>query len=371
MLKSSLCDYSDAYVLVKGTSTVNNTAAAAAAAAAANNTNKKVIFINCAPFTNWISEINNTQVDNAKDIDIVMPIYNLIEHSDSYSKTSGSFWQYCNYIYNNNAIVDFTDNNLTDSFNFKVKMTGLTGNDGTINVEIMVPKKYLSNFWRTLEMALTNCEVNLILTWSANCVIVSTNVENQNATFAITDTKLYVPMVTLSTQDNTKLLQQLKPGFKRVINWNKYLSKPELLAQSPNLNHLVESSFQGVNRLFALAFENDEQRISTKNYYLPNVEIKYYNIMINGENFFDQPMKNNKVTYENIRKISTGQGDDYTTGCLLDYPYFKDSYKMIAVDLSKQKALDADPRVIQPINYTANLDRADNTRIYFIIEEAK
>ena len=124
---------------------------------------------------------------------------------------------------NNNAIVDFTDNNLTDSFNFKVKMAGLTGNDGTKNVEIMVPKKYLSNFWRTLEMALTNCEVNLILTWSANCVIVSTNVENQNATFAITDTKLYVPMVTLSTQDNTKLLQQLKPGFKRVINWNKYL----------------------------------------------------------------------------------------------------------------------------------------------------
>ena len=107
-------------------------------------------------------------------------------------------------------------------------------------------------------MALTNCEVNLILTWSANCVIVSTNVENQNATFAITDTKLYVPMVTLSTQDNTKLLQQLKPGFKRVINWNKYLSKPELLAQSPNLNHLVESSFQGVNRLFVLAIENDE-----------------------------------------------------------------------------------------------------------------
>ena len=92
MLKSSLCDYSDAYVLAKGTSTVNNTAAAAAAA---NNTNKKVIFINCAPFTYWIGEINNTQVDNAKDIDIVMPMYNLIEHSDSYSKTSGSFWQYC------------------------------------------------------------------------------------------------------------------------------------------------------------------------------------------------------------------------------------------------------------------------------------
>ena len=151
----------------------------------------------------------------------------------------------------------------------------------------------------------------------------------------------------LSTQDNAKLLQQLKSAVKRVINWKKYLSKPELLAQNPNLNHLVEPRFQGVNRLFVLAYENDIQRTSPKGYYLPNVEIKNYNVMINGENFFDQPIKNNKVTYENIRKIATGQEDDYTTGCLLDYPYFKDSYKMIAVDLSKTQALDADPRAIQ------------------------
>ena len=124
----------------------------------------------------------------------------------------------------------------------------------------MVPLKYLSNFWRTLEMALINCEVNLMLTWSDNCVIVSTDTANQIATFAITDTKLYVPVVTLSTQDNAKLLEQLKSGFKRVINWNKYLSKPELLVQNPKLNHLVEPSFQGVNRLFVLAFENDAQK---------------------------------------------------------------------------------------------------------------
>ena len=108
-----------------------------------------------------------------------------------------------------------------------------------------------------------------------------------------------------------------------------------------------------------------------KGYYLPNVEIKNCNVMINGENCFDQPIKDYKVTYENIRKIATGRGDDYTTGCLLDYPYFKDSYKMIAVDLSKQQALDADPRVIQKINFTANLDIVGNTRIYFILAEAK
>ena len=185
----------------------------------------------------------------------------------------------------------------------------------------MVPLKYLSNFGRTLDIPLINCEINLILMWSGNCVIVSTNVANQNATFAITDTKLYVLVVTLLTQDNAKLLQQLKSGFKRVINWNKYLSKPELLAQNPNLNHLVEPSFQGVNRLFVLAFENDTQRISAKGYYLPNVEIKGYNLMIIGENIFDQPVKNDKATYESIRKICTGSGDDCTPGSLLDHPY--------------------------------------------------
>ena len=134
---------------------------------------------------------------------------------------------------------------------------------------------------------------------------------------------------------------------------------------------MVETSFQGVNRIFVLAFENDTQRTNAKGCYIPNVEIKNYNVMINGENFFDQPIKNNKVAYENIRKIATGQGDDYVIGCLLDYPYFKDIYKMIAVDLSKQHALDADPRSIQEINFTANLDRPGNTRIYFILEEAK
>ena len=151
-------------------------------------------------------EINNTQIDNAKDIDIVMPMYNSIEYSDNYAKTTGSLWQYCKDIpsrSNNNEIIEFTGCNLTDSFNFKVKFTGQTGNNGTKNVEIMVTLKYLSNFWRTLETPLINCEVNLILTWSSTCVLVSTNNSNQVATFAITDTKLYVPVVTLSTQENT------------------------------------------------------------------------------------------------------------------------------------------------------------------------
>ena len=231
----------------------------------------------------------------------------------------------------------------------------------------MVPLTYLSTFWRTLEMPLINCEVSLMLTWSSTCVITNSTGEKK---FEITDTKLYVPVVTLSTQDDAKLLQQLKSGFKRVVNWNKYLLKPELLAQNPNLNHLVEPSFQGVYRLFVLAFENEDQKTRTSDYYLPNVEIKNYNIMIKGENFFDQLIKDNKVTYENIRKIATGQRGDYPNGCLLDYPYFKDSYKIIAVDLGKQQALDTDPRAIQQINFTENLEE-DNRRIYFILEEGK
>ena len=147
--------------------------------------------------------------------------------------------------------------------------------------------------------------------------------------------------------------------------------KTRVISTKSKSNHLVEPSFQGVNRFFLLAFENHEQRTSHSGYYLPNVEIKDYNIMINGENFFDQPIQNNKVTYENIRKIATGQGDDYTTGCLLYYSYFMDIYKMIPVDLSKQQVLDADPRAIQQTNFTAYLDRAGNTRMYFIFEEAK
>ena len=133
---------------------------------------------------------------------------------------------------------------------------------------MMVPLKYFGNFWRTLEMPLTNCEINLILTWSANCVIVSTDVANQGATFSITETKIHVVVVTLLNQDNAKVFQQLKSGFKRTINSNKYISKPKLLRQNGNFNHLVQTSFQGIDRLFVFSFKNDAQRTSNKRYYL-------------------------------------------------------------------------------------------------------
>ena len=199
-----------------------------------------------------------------------MPMYNLIEYSDNYSKTFRSLWQYYR---------DEPNDNLADSelFKSKIKITGKTPTGNEKDVEIMVLLKYLSHIWRTLETPLINCEVNLILTWLSTSVITNST---GTGTFKITDTNLYVPVVTLSTQDNSKRLQQLKSGFKRTVNWNKYLSKPELLSQNPNFNHLVEPGFKGVNRIFVLAFENDAQRTSHSGYYLPNVELKYYNVMI-------------------------------------------------------------------------------------------
>ena len=200
ILKSSLCDYSDAYILVKGKITIAG-AGRDAAARQADERNKGVIFKNCAPFINCLSEINNTQIDNAKDIDVVMPMYSLIEYSDNYAKTTESLWQY----FRDEPVDDDDDIENSKSFKSKTKITGKTPNDDNEkDVEIMVPLKYLSNFWRTLEMPLINCEVNLILTWSSTCVITE---PNDAGTFAITDTKLYVPVVTLSTQENTKFLQ--------------------------------------------------------------------------------------------------------------------------------------------------------------------
>ena len=217
-------------------------------------------------------------------------------------------------------------------------------------------------------MLLINCEVNLKLTWSGDCVFTNSTGAGK---FAITETKLYVPVVTLSIQDNTKLLQQLKPGLKRTINCNEYESSAKAFAQKRLLNYLINPNFQGVNRLFVLSFENENDRTSHLIYDLPKVEIKDCNVMIDGRNFFDQPTNSMTKTYENIRKFFIGQRDDYTTGCLLDYSYFKENYKLIAIDLSKQQELDADPRAIQQINFTANLDRAGNTTMFFIIEEAK
>ena len=194
--------------------------------------------------------------------------------------------------------------------------------------------------------------------------------DTKATTCAITNTKIHVPVVTLSTQDNAKLLQQLKSGFKRRIYWNKCQSKVSIKEPNPYLDYLMDPSFQGVNRLF-LSFENTvDRRVHTK-HYLPTVEIKDYNVMIDTQVFFDQAVKTNLRTFDNIRKIGIGQGYYYSNGCLLDCNYFKGYYEMIAIELSKQQALDADPKAIQKINFIVNLEQDNGATMFFIIDKAK
>ena len=196
-------------------------------------------------------------------------------------------------------------------------------------------------------MPLINCKVKLSLKWYENCILYSAGTA---ATFAITNTKVYVPVVTLKTEDNGKLSKLLSKGFKWPIYWNEYKVIPN---KNYNANEYIrerlDASIQGVNRLFVFPYMRGDN-LTTENsydkYFLPKLKIENYNIEIDGRNFYDQPINDSIKQYDEIRKISTGQGDDYTTGCLLDFAYFEKNYRLIAVDLSKQKALDADPKAI-------------------------
>ena len=198
------------------------------------------------------------------------------------------------------------------------------------------------------------------MNWTKNCLIsTAPDDNNRKTTFQITSTKLYVPIVTLSTKDNVNLTKKLDQGLKRSVFWNEYKSKIETkTADNNNVTRFpLDASFQGVNRLFVLAFDNTNngnnkvERDSHRKYFLPRVDITSYNVLIDGRNFYDQPINDQIKKYDEIRKNATGKGDDYTTGCLLDYQYFKNHYQLIAVDLSKQKELDADPRAIQETEF--------------------
>ena len=186
--------------------------------------------------------------------------------------------------------------------------------------------------------------------------------------FQITNTTLYVPVVTLSKENGTKLLEQLKTGFKRTIKWNKYRSQMTAQPQD-NLNYLIDPTFTNVKRLFVLSFSrnnNTDNRDSFSDYYVPNVEIKDFNVLIDGKSFFDLPVKNEEETYEKIIEMSNN--NDYTTGNLLDFIYFKENYKLIAIDLSKQTKL-KDP---QQINFIGKLENQDHgATMFFIIEKSE
>ena len=258
---------------------------------------------------------------------------------------------------------------------------GVTNNNLTKNdVKVVVPLKHLSNFWRNLNIPLINCEVEVILTWFKNCVLIdkSTREANyavhpnvyeidnlENTIFEITDTKLYVPVVTLSKENDIKLLEQLKSGFKRTIKWNKYRSQMTIQPQNNNLNYLIDPTFMNVNRLFVLSFprnNNTDRRYSFSNYYVPKVKINDFNVLIDGKFFFDLPVKNEEEAYEKII-----DNNDHITGNLLDFAYYKKHYKLIAIDLSKQTKL-KDP---QQINFIEKLSINTEATMLFIIEKSE
>ena len=328
MLKSDLCNFSDTYIVEEGTITLegdNN----------ANKQNKNLAFKNNAPFINCISKINGVKIDNAEDLDVVMPMYNLLEYSKSYRKTTSSLWNY----YRDEPSDPLSSN--SESFKYKTCIAGKTSqdNDSLTNAKVIIPLKHLSNFWRSLNIPLINCEVELILTWSKNCVLAdmaTRNAEGHNpaivapsgATFQLDDMKLYVPVVTLSNENDTKLLEQLKTGFKRTIKWNKYRSQMTVQPQNNNLNYSADPTFNNVNRLFVFSFQRiagehnttKDYRDSFSHYYVPNVRIKDFNVLISGKSFFDLPIKNEEEAYENFFEMSNN--NDYAIGNLLDFIHF-------------------------------------------------
>ena len=247
VLKPNLCDYAEAYILVDGTIRATN---------AINAT--RLALKNCAPFSNYNLEINDEHIDTAENLDIVMPMYNLIEYSDNYQDSSRTLYQYKrDEPPENDSVAGLTANN-SDSLKYKIKLLGnvteVAGDAAGVrrlNIKVVVPLKYLSNFFRSLEMPLINCKIKLNLTWKRECVLSAGAGE---AVFIINDTKLYVPVVTLSKEDNKEFIEQQNKGFQRSIYWNEYKTKEINEDADANVFKYInlDPSFQGINRLFVM-----------------------------------------------------------------------------------------------------------------------
>ena len=393
MLRSNLCDYSDAYILVKGTIMVTALGANNGANNIRDKRNRPLILKNNAPFVSCMTRINGELIEDADNLDVVIPMYNLLEYSKNYRKTIGSLYNYYRHELTNDGNDNNSDNrNVVNSeaFKYKNKITGNTYNvdagaqgydvnkNGTQKIELAIPLKYLGTSWRALNIPLISCEVFLELKWNKKCVITSLErrqvdagppVVRDNAptgaTLSITDCKLYVRVVTLSKDDEIKLLTNLKSGFKREIIWHKYRSKMTTEAINNNLNILIDPTFTNVNRLFVLANRTADDRQSFSQFHLPRVMVKDFNVIIDQLAFFDLPIKTEGEAHEKIIDIS--RNNEYATGNLLDYDYFKKHYKLIAINLSKQQVLQENEDLIQQINFIGKLEEAAN--VFIIIKK--
>ena len=295
----------------------------------------------CASFTKCNLEINDEHVDTAENLDIVMPMYNLIEYSDNYQDSSATLYQYKrDEPPEDDAVADLTGNN-SDSLKYKINLLGnvteVAGDAADVrklNVKVVVPLKYLSSFFRSLEMPLINCKIKLNLTWKKECVLSTGAGEG---VFIINDTKLYVPVVTLSKEDKKDFIEQQNKGFQRSIYWNEYKTKEINENADANVFKYInlDPSFQGVNRLFAIAYNRTNgqpTRNGQQKYYLPRIDLEKYNVIIDGRNFYDNPIESDIEKYRELKKLMIGKGEDYTTGSLLDFNYFDKHYKLVNND---------------------------------------
>ena len=312
VLKPNLCDYAEAYILTDGSIRAD-----------AADANTRLALKNCAPFTKCHLEINDEHIDTAENLDIVMPMYNLIEYSDNYQDSSATLYQYKrDEPPEANAINNLTTNT-SSSFKYKISLLGNPDVDGGIaktSVKVVVPLKYFSNFFRSLEMPLINCKIKLNLTWKKDCVL---STDAGDAVFIINDTKMYVPVVTLSKEDNKDFIEQKNKGFQRSIYRNEYKTKETNENFDANVFTYInlDPSFQGVNRLFVMAYNsaNDQPtRNGQQKDHLPRNDLNKYNVIIDGRNFYDNPIESNTEKYRELKKVMIGKGEDYTTGSLLD-----------------------------------------------------
>ena len=300
VLKPNLCDYAEAYVLVDGTIRATN---------AVNAT--RLALKSCAPFTKCNLEVNNDYVDTAENLDIVMPMYNLIEYSDNYQDSSATLYQYKrDKPPEADAAADLTANN-SDSLKYKIKLLGnvteVAGDAAGVrrlNVKVVVPLKYLSNFFRSLEMPLINFKIKLNLTWKKECVL---SIGAGEAVFIINDTKLYVPVVTLSKEDNKDFIEQQNKGFQRSIYWNEYKTKEINEDADANVFKYInlDPSFQGVNRLFVMAYnrvDGQPTRNGQRKYYLTRIGLNKYNVINDGRSFYDNPIESDIEKYRELKK---------------------------------------------------------------------
>ena len=292
-----VCDYAEAYFLVDGT--IRGTG---------GNNNTRLALENCAPFTKYNLEINDEHVDTAENLDITMPMYNLIEYSDNYQDSSATLYQYKrDEPPEANAINDLTTDT-SSSFKYKVDLLGspvLDGNIAKRSVKVVVPLKYLSNFFRSLEMPLINCKIKLNLTWKKECVL---STDNGNAVFIINDTEMYVPVVTVSKEDNKDFIEQQNKGFKRSIYWNEYKTKEINENADANVFKYInlDPSFQVVIRLFVMAYNRangQPTRNGQRKYYLPRIDLEKYNVIIDGRHFYDNPIGSYIEKYRELKKV--------------------------------------------------------------------